>query len=251
MAGLDDIRGHRSSRRRRHARTSPSPRENDWTGTDEPRLPNSPRWEREGDIEPSGNSTTSHHRCPTSNRALVPRSSSMRTPNSAVPVLTRAATAPSRWPAYIIEEEDGSRSDSRRSGSRRDRSTPSAHLYRSTPDSGPSLETSLSESDEETEATVSTEDETERRPSEKVRSSRQHLHQHHDHRRAPRREDIIYEEDNARDTRHRSFVDRPRSSSQHSADRHGRPGRPQKEHGRRGSSPEESRSRSRSNRYIQ
>lgn len=295
MAGLDDNRGHRSSRRRRHSRKSPSLLENDWAGTGASHLPDPPRWQPGGDdIEHLGEYSSMPEapqpppptppspppppaRCPTlSNRALVQRSSSMRTPNSAVPVLTRATTAPVRRPTYILEEEERSRSDSRRSGSRRDRSPPSAQLYRSTPDSCRSSRTSLSESDEESEATASTDDDDvnngggkrDRRRGKRVvtvpRAQHHHQQHHHQHQNHPRgstrptraREEIIYEEDSDRETRYAPFHEQrvpraPRAPSQHSAERLRHPRRPYREEEprqRRGTSLEDSRSRSRSNR---
>lgn len=132
----------------------------------------SPHWTLRGDIDYSsgaGSISSVAHRPPgpaatvpsTPTRSSLARSSSMSARNPiAAPGLSRAATvAHHRWPSYIRDEEDNSRSDSRRSWSRRDTS-PSAPLYRSMAGSRRSSRTSLSESLADTDATFSTSEET-------------------------------------------------------------------------------------------
>lgn len=207
MAEQDDVQGRQTSRRTRSSRkTSPVP-DNDWPGTDESVATFSPRRTLHGDIDASkvGSISSGAHRRPgptakvptTPTRSSLTRSSSMstRNPSAAAPGLPRAATVPHhhRWPAYIYEEEDNSRSDSRRSGSRRDVSPPSAHLYRSMAGSRKSSRTSLSESD--ADLTTSTQEETARKV---VHSTHVHT-QPSPPPRVPAppksRKDVIYEED--------------------------------------------------------
>ncbi len=104
----------------------------------------------------------------TPQRSPRERSSSMRVPNASVPVLD---TAPSlshhRRPTCIVEEvddEDGtpsgpSRPVSRQTMARRDMSPRSAHRYRSTPESRRSPRTSVSDSEDDTEATTDSDEE--------------------------------------------------------------------------------------------
>jgi hypothetical protein len=127
---------------------------------------------------------------------------SIRNPSATAHGLSRAATVSHhRWPAHIYEEEDRSRSDSRRSG--RDTSPPSAHLYRSMAGSRPSSRTSLSESDADTDVTTSTSEET----------AEKHAHSRRIPRQAPlpprvpkppkSRNEVVYEEDVVVDRRER------------------------------------------------
>ena len=254
MAASDYARSPRSSFSKRHSNAPPSLVRNDWTATDEPPLPDSPRWRRRReDIEPYEFTAPSPPgRSPFNRPRPPPSSMSMHAPDPAIPGLTRTVTVPVRRPTFYYEEEDRSRSDSRRSGSRRDRSPPSAHLYRSTPDSVRSSRTSVTDnSDQDTDATASTRDETERKPSPTKLLRAPQPPRRRTSSRAPRRAKVIYQEDNDdRPSRYGSdpFLERPRSLSRPSTDRRSDHRRARTDIGPRDSF-EESRSRSRSNRY--
>ncbi|KAJ9132512.1 RBR-type E3 ubiquitin transferase [Pleurostoma richardsiae] len=209
-------------------------------------------------------SSRHHHRRPsTSVRAAAHSISSsvtsMRLPRSStMPLMTRPTTtvahrrltAKDSWP---YDEDRISRSDSRRSGSRRDVSPPSAHQYRSTPDTRRSSRTSVSESDDETDVTVSTQDEREERsPRRQVKDLyvvpvERRRRRHHQSRPRKTQQEIIYEEEDGEDeerdqeqeeeveeevyqyreeddrrSRHAPRLEEKRSQSRHSSDRHGR-----------------------------
>lgn len=103
-------------------------------------------------------------------RSSSERSESMRLPNaSSVPMLDRARSASRhRRPTCVIEEIDDdddvapsgpSRPVSRQTIARRDISPRSAHRYRSTPESRRSPRTSVSDSEDDTEATSNSNEE--------------------------------------------------------------------------------------------
>lgn len=171
MADSDDAEGRQTARRTKPSRKTSLVPDNDWPRRDEPAATSSPRRRLHGDIDSweIGTISSSARRRPgstakvptTPTRSPLTRASSMsaRNPSAAAPGLSRAATISHRQPAYIYDDEDNSRSDSRRSRSRRDVSPRSAHLYRSMPGSRRSSRTSLSEPDADTDFTSSTEDE--------------------------------------------------------------------------------------------
>ncbi|EAQ88014.1 hypothetical protein CHGG_04633 [Chaetomium globosum CBS 148.51] len=190
MADVDRQQGGPStSRRKKVAGKSKAQPANDWSRSGEPRSRASPRSNRHGDIdvdlvESSDDAndahdakasprkqrrrrrpqppadTTSDTASETTHPAKAPapamkgRSKSMRVPNASVPT-------PPRRPTCIIEpadEDDASPSGpsrpvSRQTIARRDVSPRSAHPYRSTPESRRSPRTSVSDSEDDTDAT--------------------------------------------------------------------------------------------------
>lgn len=118
-------------------------------------------------------STTSDTASDTTAPAKAPQrspkrpSKSMRVPNASVPVLDTAAAH--RRPTCIIEEDDDddddpapsgpSRPVSRQTIARREISPRSAHRYRSTPESRRSPRTSVSDSEDDTDATSDSDEE--------------------------------------------------------------------------------------------
>ena len=307
MASDDvDDRGH-SSRPRKHSRKSSHAVGNDWPRSYEsdqlgPNSPPRPRRRRRGDIiEPPDEDDDSNAAAPAlAAAALRPQalpppptpteevtaaahsrsmSMSLRPPNPVVPVGVHAGPLQTRPPAPVVEhrrptyvyeiEDERSRSDSRRSGSRRDDSLRSAHPYRSTPISRRSPANSVSESDGETETTVSSHefdrDHGGERPGGRDVPPVAPDPIHHDPGRhyPPRRGEVVYEEEVVdRRPRYPPPVVPPapapgpgdrRSSSHHSSDRELPYRRPrmdsrESDHGRRGE--ESSRSPSRSARLV-
>ncbi|KAK3306990.1 uncharacterized protein B0T15DRAFT_160586 [Chaetomium strumarium] len=162
---------------------------------------------------------------------------SMRVPNASVPVLD-TAPAPShhRRPTCIIEEEDDDDTDdlapsgpsrpvSRQTISRRDTSPRSAPRYRSTPESRRSPRTSVSDSEDDTEATSDSDEEQIIRPRGKhlpppapvappVPSAPPAAAVHNSVReRSSRRPEMVYEEDGDGTSRYTRSVARHRSLS--------------------------------------
>jgi hypothetical protein len=110
--------------------------------------------------------TTAPARPPQRSRREKGQSRSMRRPNAAVSAVDRAPAPSKHWrPTFVVEEVDDddedddaapsgpSRPVSRQTLSRRDTSPRSAHRYRSTPESRRSPRTSVSDSEDDTEAT--------------------------------------------------------------------------------------------------
>lgn len=111
--------------------------------------------------------TDSDTSTPTKTPQRRKQSSNMRVPNASVPVLDTASRH--RRPTCIVEEEDDDDEDAAPSGpsrpvsrqtiARREMSPRSAHRYRSTPESRRSPRTSVSDSENDTEATSDSDEE--------------------------------------------------------------------------------------------
>ncbi|KAL2264318.1 hypothetical protein VTK26DRAFT_7284 [Humicola hyalothermophila] len=189
--------GPSTARRRKHSSKSKPQPSNDWPRSGELRPRASPRPKRQGDIDmdivetsddandanasprkqrrrrrrqpPSSTaSDTSATTKKTPHRSLSSRSESMRVPNASVPVLDRTrSSSHHRRPTCVIEEADDddvapsgpSRPVSRQTIARRDPSPRSAHRYRSTPESRRSPRTSVSDSEDDTDATSNSDEE--------------------------------------------------------------------------------------------